>query len=63
MGLFWDLLQSSQISEQRRLAENIEERVAYLEKELYNTKALLHRLLSTLEKHFGQDINGDGRIG
>lgn len=63
MGLFWDLLQSSQISDQRQRAESLEERVDYLEKELYNTRVLLHHLIKLLEQRFGHDIDGDGRVG
>jgi hypothetical protein len=47
MGLFWDLIQHSQISNQRESHESLEERVRYLE---------------TLETHFGRDIDGDGRV-
>ena len=54
MGLFWDLLQQSQISEQRKQAEKLKTRVAALEAELLHTRKLLRD---------GQDIGGDGWIG
>ncbi|UCC29932.1 MAG: hypothetical protein JSU86_17235 [Phycisphaerales bacterium] len=63
MGLFWDLIQQSQIREQREKATSLEERVAQLERELQQTKSLLHLLVVRLEKHFSEDVDGDGRIG
>ena len=63
MGLFWDLMQQSQISEQRGRAESLEERVKQLESELYKTKQILHKLVSILEEESGTDIDGDGRVG
>lgn len=63
MGLFWDLMQQSQISNQRGRADSLEERVSQLENELYETRLLVHRLVSVLEKEYGRDIDGDGRIG
>ena len=63
MGLFWDLIQQSQIREQREKATSLEERMAQVERELQQTKSLLHMLVVRLEKHFGEDVDGDGRIG
>jgi hypothetical protein len=63
MGLFWDLIQQSQISEQRSRATNLEDRVAQLEEELNQTKQSIRDLLTILEKHFGEDLNQDGKIG
>ncbi len=63
MGLFWDLIQQSQISEQHSRATNLEDRVAQLEEELSRTKQSIRDLLKILEKHFGEDINKDGEIG
>lgn len=63
MGLFWDLMQQSQISEQRGRAESLEERVDQLESRLYETRQLLHKLVSILEKEYGKDIDGDGHVG
>ena len=34
MGLFWDLIQQSQIEDQKDRASTLEDRVAYLENEL-----------------------------
>jgi hypothetical protein len=63
MGFFWDLMQQSQISEQRNRASSLEERVADLEQELTQTNHLLQKLLERLEKQLGEDIDHDGRIG
>ena len=63
MGLFWDLVQQSQISDQRHRADSLEERVAWLEEELHHTRELLFKTLKVLEEHSGQDIDGDGRVG
>lgn len=63
MGLFWDLIQQSQISEQQSKAQSLEERVRYLEDELHKTKLLLVKTLKVLEEHTGKDIDGDGFAG
>lgn len=63
MGLFWDLIQQSQISDQQSRAESLEERVRYLEDELHKTKVLLIKTLKVLEEHTGKDIDGDGITG
>ncbi len=63
MGLFWDLLQQSQISEQRGKADNLDARVRQLEGELQRTQRTLHDLVVLLEERFGEDIDRDGKIG
>lgn len=63
MGLFWDLLQQSQISEQRGNADNLDARVRQLEGELQRTQRTLHNLVVLLEERFGEDIDRDGKIG
>ncbi|UAM99765.1 hypothetical protein K8354_08170 [Polaribacter litorisediminis] len=63
MGLFWDLIQQSEINEQSEKAANLEQRVAALENELSKTQQLLRKTLITLEKHLGKDIDGDGKLG
>lgn len=70
MGLFWDLIQQSQISDQRRRSEGVaahaaslEQRVRELETDLRRTQEQLRALLLLLEQHFGQDLDHDGRIG
>jgi len=63
MGLFWDLMQQSQISEQRNHASSLEQRVAHLEAALSQTQKTLHDLVAILEKEYSRDIDGDGRIG
>jgi len=63
MGLFWDLMQQSQISEQAGRAETLEGRVRRLESDLHKTKQVLHKLVTILEKEYGKDIDGDGQVG
>ena len=63
MGLFWDLYQQSQISKHQERAGAVEQRVAMLERELEDTRRLLHEVIGRLEKHVGADLNSDGRVG
>jgi len=63
MGLFWDLIQQSELDEQKGKADSLEERVATLENELSSTKSLLLKTLRILEDRSGQDIDDDGVIG
>ena len=63
MGLFWDLIQQSQISDQHARAETLASRVDQLERELAQTRQTLQGLLVRLEKHFGEDLDGDGAVG
>jgi hypothetical protein len=63
MGLFWDLIQQSEIQEQSDKSKDLEARVLVIEKELNETKILLKKTLLILEKHVGKDIDGDGKLG
>lgn len=63
MGLFWDLIQQSELDEQKGKADSLEERVSQLESELKTTKDLLLKTLKILEERSGEDINDDGQIG
>ena len=63
MGLFWDLVQQSQISDQPTKAESLEDRISQLELELASTKSLLNKTLRILEEVVGKDIDGDGITG
>lgn len=63
MGLFWDLIQHSQISDAHSKTDSLEQRVATLEAQLERTNSTLVELLKVLERRFGDDIDGDGRIG
>ncbi len=63
MGLLWDLVQQSQISDQREKAGDLDARVRLLEGELQRTQRTLHDLVVLLEKRFGEDIDADGKIG
>ena len=53
MGLFWDLLQQSQIRDQQQKSDTLDTRVATLEQELLQTRKTLHALVSLLEQRFG----------
>ena len=63
MGIFWDLIQQSQLEDQKNKAATVEQRVTDLEQELAKTKDLLLRTLRLLEQRSGQDIDNDGVIG
>lgn len=63
MGLFWDLLQQQQIGKQQDKATSLEQRIDRLERDLDQTRQLLHVVLQRLESHFGEDINSDGKAG
>lgn len=63
MGIFWDLLQESELEKQRNKSKNLEDRVAELETELSQTNQLLRKTLEALESHLGKDIDGDGVTG
>lgn len=61
--MFWDLLQQSEIEDQKEKAVSLEQRVLYLEEELEKTRLLLIKTLHLLEKEIGKDIDGDGKLG
>ncbi len=63
MGLFWDLMQQSQIREQRDTAATLEARVERLERDLQHTNEVLHRLVVVLEEEYCQDLDQVGKIG
>ncbi len=63
MGLFWDLIQQSQISNQQSATSSLEDRIERLETQLREIQHVQLSLLKTLETHFGRDIDGDGKIG
>jgi chaperonin cofactor prefoldin len=63
MGLLWNLIQHSQISQAHGKADSLERRVALLEEQSKRTNESLVNLLKALEKRFGDDLDGDGRIG
>jgi hypothetical protein len=63
MGLFWDLYQQSQISQQGERSATLEARVARLEGEVDRLSSLLREVIGRLEKHVGVDLDRDGRIG
>ncbi len=63
MGLFWNLIQQSQISDQKGRAETLEARVAFIEYELQSTKSLLINALNILQEQSGKDIDVDGKLG
>jgi len=63
MGLFWNLIQQSQIQDHKTKAETLDARVSNLEWELAKTKELLYKTLKILEEQAGKDIDGDGKLG
>jgi hypothetical protein len=63
MGLFWDLLQQSQISEQRQRSSSLDARVGQLERDLERLHALVRDVIKRLEEHLGEDLDRDGRVG
>jgi hypothetical protein len=63
MGLFWDLYQQSQISDHSRRSEDLEGRVADLERQLDSQQQLLREVIARLETHVGKDLDADGQIG
>ena len=63
MGLIWDIIQHGQIADQKAHAETLEQRVAELETEVRRTNEALMKLLRGLEKRFGEDLDGDNRVG
>jgi hypothetical protein len=63
MGLIWDLIQQGQIGDAQNRTHSLEQRVRDLEEELRATNRALMGLLRALETRFGEDLNGDGRVG
>jgi len=63
MGLFWDLIQQSQISSQSNQTDSLERRVAELERQVDAMNRLLREMLTRLERRLGEDVDRDGRIG
>lgn len=63
MGLIWDMIQHGQIEKARDHTYSLEARVDRLEDELHRTNETLVRLLRLLEERFGEDLDGDGRVG
>ena len=61
--MLWDLIQQFQISNRKDEVESVEQRVAQLENDLWATQQLLDKLMRRLEDRFGEDIDGDGKIG
>ncbi len=63
MGIFWELLQQSEIQKQSDKSKSLEDRIAFLENDLDQTKQLLQKTLEALESHLQQDIDGNGITG
>lgn len=63
MGLIWDLIQHGQIQDAQDRSASLEQRVYRLEDELERTNRALVKLLIALEERFGEDLDGDGRVG
>jgi hypothetical protein len=63
MGLFWDLLQQSQIQQHDIRAASVEQRLERAEAEIARLNGLVRELVSRLEIHVRTDLDGDGRVG
>lgn len=63
MGLFWDLIQQSQVQDHKSNAETLEIRVRNLGLELANTRELLIKILKISEMQSGKDIQETGKLG
>ena len=63
MGLIWDIIQHGQIADSQKRAETLEQRVNQLEADVRRTNEALVKLLRGLEKRFGEDLDGDSRVG
>ena len=63
MGLFWDLIQQGQISNQQDRAQSLEQRMGQLEQRVEQQQQLILTLLERLEETLGEDIDGDGQVG
>jgi len=63
MGMFWDLLQQSQISSQGQRTADVESRLVRVETELQHTQELLRNVIQRLEAKLGTDLDRDGHVG
>jgi uncharacterized protein YPO0396 len=63
VGLIWDIIQHGQIADSKQHAQTLERRVERLEADLQRTNEALVKLLRGLEKRFGEDLDGDSRVG
>ncbi|HKJ01389.1 MAG TPA: hypothetical protein VJ997_03010 [Longimicrobiales bacterium] len=63
MGFIWDIIQQSQIGDAADRAASLERRVQDLEYQIRAQNRALVTLVQALEKRFGEDLNGDGRVG
>lgn len=63
MGLIWDLIQHSQISQAQGKADSLEQRMAVLEEQVRRQHETMVQLMRALEARFGDDLDGDGRVG
>ncbi len=63
MGLFWDLIQQGQISEQEERASGLEAQVDHLDRRMNKMEQLFQEVLQRLEKALGEDLDRDGKIG
>jgi hypothetical protein len=68
--MLWDIIQQVQLGNRRAESEmlesralSLEQRVIRMEEELLRTRDQLKRLTDLLEQRFGEDLNGDGRVG
>jgi hypothetical protein len=62
MGVFWDLLQQSQIDEHSERADTLEGRVALLEAQVRGLTKLFRTVIERLEQHLHVDLDADGKV-
>lgn len=63
MGFIWDIIQQGQIGNAANRAASLEQGVEDLEDQLRVTHRAVATLVKALEQRFGEDLNGDGRVG
>ncbi len=63
VGFLWDLIQHSQIREQRDRTGTLESRVRALEEELAETRRVLSQALTRIEQRLDEDLDRDGKVG
>jgi hypothetical protein len=63
MGLLWEMAQQGQQRRTAATAASLDQRIAELEDRLEAQTRLLSMLVQKLEQRFGEDLDGDRRIG
>ena len=61
--MLWDLLQSHQLRVASDQAASLEERVAFLERQVERNEEVLAEVIKYLEQRDNKDLDGDGSVG